>query len=135
MLPVHAGLSWPADMSLEGTDRSRGWFHSSLLVGLGAPHQAPFREVLTHSLRGRRGKADVKSLGNDVPPQIIDHSDAEVLRLWVAMTDYRDEVRVGKEILARTVEASRKLRRTRCATAWRTSTTSTRRPTWCGPNA
>jgi isoleucyl-tRNA synthetase len=114
VLPVHQGLSWPADMYLEGTDQYRGWFHSSLLVGLGTRHQAPFREVLTHGfVVNEEGKKMSKSLGNDIPPQqIIDHSGAEVLRLWVAMTDYRDEVRVGKEILARTVEAYRKLRNT-----------------------
>ena len=114
VLPVHTGLSWPADMYLEGTDQYRGWFHSSLLVGLGTRHQAPFREVLTHGfVVNEEGKKMSKSLGNDIPPQqIIDHSGAEVLRLWVAMTDYRDEVRVGKEILARTVEAYRKLRNT-----------------------
>jgi len=114
VLPVHKGLSWPADMYLEGTDQYRGWFHSSLLVGLGTRHQAPFREVLTHGfVVNEEGKKMSKSLGNDIPPQqIIDHSGAEVLRLWVAMTDYRDEVRIGKEILARTVEAYRKLRNT-----------------------
>ncbi len=114
VLPVHPGLSWPADMYLEGSDQYRGWFHSSLLVGLGTRHQAPFREVLTHGfVVNEEGKKMSKSLGNDIPPQqIIDHSGAEVLRLWVAMTDYRDEVRLGKEVLARTVEAYRKLRNT-----------------------
>ncbi len=114
VLPFHQGLRWPADMYLEGSDQYRGWFHSSLLVGLGTRAHAPFREVLTHGfVVNEEGKKMSKSLGNDIPPQqIIEQSGAEVLRLWVAMTDYRDEVRVGREILARTVEAYRKLRNT-----------------------
>ena len=101
-------------MYLEGNDQYRGWFHSSLLVALGTRGAAPYREVLTHGFTvTEEGKKMSKSLGNDVPPeQIIDQSGAEVLRLWVAMTDYREEIRVGKEILSRVVEAYRKLRNT-----------------------
>ena len=114
VLPNYASLRWPADMYLEGNDQYRGWFHSSLLVALGTRGAAPYREVLTHGFTvTEEGKKMSKSLGNDVPPeQIIEQSGAEVLRLWVAMTDYREEIRVGKEILSRVVEAYRKLRNT-----------------------
>ena len=114
VLPNYDDLCWPADMYLEGNDQYRGWFHSSLLVALGTRGAAPYREVLTHGFTvTEEGKKMSKSLGNDVPPeQIIEQSGAEVLRLWVAMTDYREEIRVGKEILSRVVEAYRKLRNT-----------------------
>jgi len=107
-------LRWPADMYLEGTDQYRGWFQSSLLVGVGTKGHAPYRSVLTHGfvvdLNGRKMS---KSLGNTILPQpVIAESGAEVLRLWTAMVDYRDEVRLGKEVLSRTVEAYRKIRNT-----------------------
>jgi isoleucyl-tRNA synthetase len=114
VLAMRPELRWPADMYLEGTDQYRGWFHSSLLVGLGTRNAPPFREVVTHGMVvTEEGKKMSKSLGNDVSPQeVIDKSGAEILRLWVAMVDYREEVRFGPEILARTVEAYRKLRNT-----------------------
>ncbi|MCL4813637.1 MAG: isoleucine--tRNA ligase [Vicinamibacteraceae bacterium] len=107
-------LDWPADLYLEGSDQHRGWFHSSLLVGLGTRRQAPYRAVLTHGfVVNEEGKKMSKSLGNDIPPQqVIKESGADVLRLWVAMVDFREEVRLGTEIMARTVEAYRKLRNT-----------------------
>ena len=114
VLPNYAELRWPADMYLEGNDQYRGWFHSSLLVALGTRGAAPYHEVLTHGfVVTEDGKKMSKSLGNDIPPeQIIEQSGAEILRLWVAMTDYREEIRIGKEILSRVVEAYRKLRNT-----------------------
>jgi isoleucyl-tRNA synthetase len=114
VLPFYDELRWPADMYLEGNDQYRGWFHSSLLVALGTRSAAPYREVLTHGfVVTEDGKKMSKSLGNDIPPeQIIEQSGAEILRLWVAMTDYREEIRIGKEILSRVVEAYRKLRNT-----------------------
>tara|TARA_B100001123_G_scaffold450978_1_gene625667 strand:+ start:2771 stop:5560 length:2790 start_codon:yes stop_codon:yes gene_type:complete len=107
-------LSWPADMYLEGSDQHRGWFHSSLLIGLGTRGQPPFREVLTHGfVVDEDGRKMSKSIGNTVAPQdIIAKNGAEILRLWVAMVDTGEEVRVGQEILSRVVEAYRKLRNT-----------------------
>ena len=107
-------LTWPADLYLEGTDQYRGWFQSSLLVGVGTRDRAPYRGVLTHGfVVDEQGRKMSKSLGNVVvPQQVIKDSGAEVLRLWVSMVDYRDEVRLGKEVLSRTVEAYRKIRNT-----------------------
>ncbi len=114
VLPNFPDLRWPADLYLEGNDQYRGWFHSSLLVALGTRNASPYREVVTHGfVVTEDGKKMSKSLGNDIPPeQIIQQSGAEILRLWVAMTDFREEIRIGKEILARVVEAYRKLRNT-----------------------
>jgi len=107
-------LGWPADMYLEGTDQYRGWFQSSLLVGVGTRDHAPYRSVLTHGfVVDEQGRKMSKSIGNVVAPQqVIAQSGADVLRLWVSMVDYRDEVRLGKEVLARTSEAYRKIRNT-----------------------
>ena len=107
-------LAWPADMYLEGTDQYRGWFQSSLVGGIGTRDHAPYRSVLTHGfVVNEQGHKMSKSLGNDVPPQeVIADSGADVLRLWVSMVDYRDEVRLGKSVLSRTVEAYRKIRNT-----------------------
>jgi isoleucyl-tRNA synthetase len=107
-------LRWPADLYLEGTDQYRGWFQSSLLVGVGTRGKAPYKAVLTHGfVVDEHGRKMSKSLGNVVSPQqVMKDSGAEVLRLWVSMVDYRDEVRLGKEVLARTIEAYRKIRNT-----------------------
>ncbi len=107
-------LRWPADVYLEGSDQYRGWFQSSLLVGIGTRGAAPFREVVTHGFFvDEQGRKMSKSLGNTIEPSaLIDKSGAETLRLWVAMVDFREELRIGPEILARVVEAYRKLRNT-----------------------
>jgi isoleucyl-tRNA synthetase len=114
VLPRWADLTWPADMYLEGSDQHRGWFQSSLLVGLATRGRPPYREVLTHGfvvdLEGRKMS---KSLGNVIAPQdVIKESGAEIMRLWVAMSEYTEDLRVSKEILTRVVDVYRKLRNT-----------------------
>jgi isoleucyl-tRNA synthetase len=101
-------------MYLEGTDQYRGWFQSSLLVAVGTRDRAPYRESLTHGfIVDEQGRKMSKSLGNTiVPQQVMKDSGADVLRLWVSMVDYRDELRLGKSVLARTIEAYRKIRNT-----------------------
>jgi len=107
-------LTWPADVYLEGTDQHRGWFQSSLFVGLGTRGRAPFRTIITNGfVIDVDGKKMSKSLGNSIEPAtIIKDSGADIVRLWTAMSDYREEIRVSKEILARVVEAYRKMRNT-----------------------
>ncbi len=114
VLSVRPELTWPADVYLEGSDQHRGWFQSSLFVGLGTRGRPPFKEVITHGfLINVDGTKMSKSLGNTIEPQsVIKESGADILRLWVSMSDYREEIRVGKEILARAVEAYRKIRNT-----------------------
>jgi isoleucyl-tRNA synthetase len=114
VLAVRPELTWPADMYLEGSDQHRGWFHSSLLVGLGTRGQSPYRICLTHGfVVDGEGRKMSKSLGNTVEPdEVIGQHGAEILRLWVAMVDYREEIRLSREILARVVEVYRKLRNT-----------------------
>ncbi len=105
---------WPPDVYLEGTDPYRGWFPSSLLVATQSRNTAPYREVVTHgfTLDGE-GKKMSKSLGNVISPQdIVKKYGADILRLWVCMVDYLDDMRLSDEILARNVEAYRKIRNT-----------------------
>jgi isoleucyl-tRNA synthetase len=114
VLALRPELKWPADVYLEGSDQYRGWFHSSLLVGLGTRAHAPYHRVITHGfVVAEDGRKMSKSLGNSIEPQeIVKQHGADVLRLWVALVDYKEEQRLGKEILARVVEAYRKLRNT-----------------------
>ncbi|WP_380873410.1 isoleucine--tRNA ligase [Sphingomonas sp. DBB INV C78] len=103
-----------ANLYLEGSDQHRGWFQSSLLESCGTRGRAPYDAVLTHgfALDGQ-GRKMSKSLGNVVDPlKIINESGADILRLWVASTDYFEDVRIGKEILSGTSDAYRKLRNT-----------------------
>ena len=101
-------------MYLEGTDQHRGWFHSSLLESCGTRGRAPYDVVLTHGfVLDPNGKKMSKSLGNVVAPQdVIKQSGADILRLWVAASDYSDDLRLGKEIIGTFVETYRKLRNT-----------------------
>jgi len=107
-------LSWPADMYLEGSDQHRGWFQSSLLASVGTKGTAPYRTVLTHGfVVDGSGKKMSKSLGNVIAPQeVINANGAEILRLWVSAEDYKDDIRISKEIIDRLTEAYRKIRNT-----------------------
>ena len=107
-------LPWPADVYLEGSDQHRGWFHSSLLIGVATRGRAPYRQVVTHGFTvDAAGKKISKSLGNDVDTQkLIQNYGADVLRLWTTMVDYREDMRFSDEILKRVAEAYRKVRNT-----------------------
>lgn len=107
-------LSWPADMYLEGSDQHRGWFQSSLLASLGNKGRAPYSIVLTHGFTvDGQGRKMSKSLGNVIAPQqIIKGNGADIIRLWVSAEDYRDDIKLSQEILARLTEAYRKIRNT-----------------------
>ena len=108
------GLRKPADMYLEGSDQHRGWFQSSLLTAVAMDGHAPYRQVLTHGFTvDEKGQKMSKSIGNTVEPQkVIDELGADVLRLWVASADYRNEMSVSKEILKRSSDVYRRIRNT-----------------------
>jgi len=114
VIESQAGLGWPADLYLEGSDQHRGWFHSSLLTSVATRDRAPYKAVLTHGFTvDGKGKKMSKSLGNVIKPQkLIERYGAEIIRLWVAAEDYRDDVRISEEILKRLVEAYRRIRNT-----------------------
>ncbi|WP_305042872.1 isoleucine--tRNA ligase [Geoalkalibacter sp.] len=107
-------LSAPADLYLEGSDQHRGWFHSSLLCAVGTRDQAPYKAVLTHGfVVDGAGKKMSKSMGNVISPEeVIKKYGAEILRLWVAAQDYRDDIRISQEILQRLSDAYRRIRNT-----------------------
>jgi len=107
-------LSFPADLYLEGSDQHRGWFQSSLLASVAMNEVAPYKAVLTHGFTvDADGKKMSKSKGNVVAPQsVMKDLGADVLRLWVAATDYRGEMTVSDEILRRTSDGYRRLRNT-----------------------
>ncbi len=114
VLEAERRLPWPADVYLEGPDQYRGWFNSSLMVGLAAHDQAPYKTVITHGWTvDGDGKAMHKSTGNAMPAdEVVGKQGAEILRLWVASSDYQQDVRLSPEILSRMVDAYRKLRNT-----------------------
>jgi isoleucyl-tRNA synthetase len=107
-------LKWPADLYLEGSDQHRGWFHSSLLTAVGTRGAAPFESVLTHGfVVDAQGKKMSKSLGNVVAPdEVIKKHGAEILRLWVSASDYRDDIRISENILKQLSDAYRRIRNT-----------------------
>ena len=107
-------LSSPADLYLEGSDQHRGWFQSSLLASVGTRNMAPYRAVLTHGfVVDGKGKKMSKSIGNVISPKdITQKHGAEILRLWCSSADYRDDMKISNEIMARLVEAYRKIRNT-----------------------
>jgi isoleucyl-tRNA synthetase len=121
-----SGVSWaavaakdpamgvPVDLYLEGSDQHRGWFHSALLTSVAVREAAPYRAVLTHGfVLDGQGRAMSKSVGNVVAPEeIMKKYGADILRLWVASTDYREDVRLSQEILSGLAESYRKIRNT-----------------------
>ena len=110
----HMQLKFPADLYLEGSDQHRGWFQSSMLVGCAINGRAPYDALLTHGfVVDGNGHKMSKSKGNVIAPQkIIDNSGADILRLWVASTDYSGELSISDEILKRVVESYRRIRNT-----------------------
>jgi len=107
-------VPWPADMYLEGSDQYRGWFHSSLLIGVATSQGAPYRQVLTHGWTlDAEGHAMSKSRGNVIEPQKIVRKDgAEILRLWVAASDCREDIRISPDQIRRLSDGYRKFRNT-----------------------
>ena len=107
-------LTYPADLYLEGSDQHRGWFHSSLLTGCAIDGRAPYKGLLTHGFTvDEQGRKMSKSLGNVIAPsEINDKYGAEILRLWVASSDYTGEISLGEKILKGTVDAYRRFRNT-----------------------
>ncbi len=114
VLEPRANLKWPANLYLEGSDQHRGWFHSSLLTAVGTRNRAPYDAVLTHGfVVDEDGKKMSKSVGNIVAPKaVIDKYGAEILRLWVSATDYRDDIRISEKILLQLSDAYRRVRNT-----------------------
>jgi isoleucyl-tRNA synthetase len=107
-------IAIPADLYLEGSDQHRGWFHSSLLISVAQTRHAPYKGVLTHGFAvDEKGRKQSKSLGNVLAPQkVVGSLGADVLRLWVAATDYSNEMSVSDEILKRMADSYRRLRNT-----------------------
>lgn len=114
VLEKDPGLNFPADLYLEGSDQHRGWFHSSLLTSVAMRGVAPYRAVLTHGFTvDAQGRKMSKSLGNVIlPEKIVNSLGADVLRLWVAATDYRGEIPISEEILKRISDVYRRIRNT-----------------------
>src|SRR5262249_27984136 len=114
VLESRENLRWPADVYIEGGDQFRGWFNSSLMVGLAVHNRSRYDAVLTHGWTlDAQGKAMHKSLGNAVSPdEVIAKLGAEILRLWCASSDYFEDMRCSDEILQRVTDGYRKLRNT-----------------------
>ena len=107
-------LSWPADLYLEGSDQHRGWFHSSLLESVSTRGRAPYDQVLTHGyVVDGNGRKMSKSMGNVIAPEkVIKQYGAEILRLWVSASDYRDDIRISDSFLKQLSDAYRRIRNT-----------------------
>jgi len=108
------GLQWPADLYLEGSDQHRGWFQSSLLTATAIDGKAPYKQVLTHGFTvDEHGRKMSKSVGNVIPPQkVMNQFGADILRLWVAATDYRNEMAVSNDHIKRMGDSYRRIRNT-----------------------
>ncbi len=114
VLEMRPYLKWPADLYLEGSDQHRGWFHSALLTAVGVRGKAPYDAVLTHGfVVDEQGRKMSKSVGNVVAPEaVINKYGAEVLRLWVSASDYRDDISISERILKQLSDAYRRIRNT-----------------------
>lgn len=114
VLETFEGLHSPADMYLEGSDQHRGWFQSSLLTSVATRGRAPYKIVLTHGyVVDGEGRKMSKSLGNGIDPEdVIKEYGADILRLWVASSDYKSDIRISKDILKQLSEVYRKIRNT-----------------------
>ena len=114
VLEKREDLMWPASMYLEGSDQHRGWFHSSLLESCGTRGRAPFNSILSHGfVVDGKGLKMSKSLGNIMAPQdILKKYGADILRIWVAASDYAEDLRIDKSILEQHAESYRKIRNT-----------------------
>ncbi len=114
VLEKRKDLKWPADMYLEGSDQHRGWFHSSLLESCGTRGKAPFESILSHGfVVDGKGVKMSKSLGNVISPDdILKNYGADILRAWVAASDYSEDIRIDKTILSQHAESYRKIRNT-----------------------
>ena len=114
VLEKRKDLKWPADMYLEGSDQHRGWFHSSLLESCGTRGRAPFNSILSHGfVVDGKGLKMSKSTGNVISPEdILKSYGADILRAWVASSDYAEDLRIDKTILAQHAESYRKIRNT-----------------------
>lgn len=114
VMDEYDSLNWPADLYLEGADQYRGWFQSSLLTSVVYKGTAPYKAVCTHGwVVDGQGKTMHKSLGNGIDPaEIIDQYGADILRLWVASSDYHSDIRISKEILGQLSDAYKKIRNT-----------------------
>ena len=114
VLEKREDLKWPADMYLEGSDQHRGWFHSSLLESCGTRGKAPFKSILSHGfVVDGKGMKMSKSMGNVISPEdILKNYGADILRVWVASSDYAEDLRIDKSILAQHAESYRKIRNT-----------------------
>jgi isoleucyl-tRNA synthetase len=114
VLEKRKDLKWPADMYLEGSDQHRGWFHSSLLESCGTRGRAPFKSILSHGfVVDGKGLKMSKSTGNVISPEdILKNYGADILRVWVASSDYAEDLRIDKTILVQHAESYRKIRNT-----------------------
>ena len=114
VLSTRKDLKWPADLYLEGNDQHRGWFQSSLLTSIAWKGKAPYKTVLTHGMViDLEGRKMSKSLGNGIAPaEVVQKYGADILRLWVASSDYQTDVRISNEILQQLSDAYRKIRNT-----------------------
>ena len=114
VLEKRKDLKWPADMYLEGSDQHRGWFHSSLLESCGTRGKAPFKSILSHGfVVDGKGLKMSKSMGNVISPEdILKNYGADILRVWVASSDYTEDLRIDQSILTQHSESYRKIRNT-----------------------